>query len=722
MAGKSGWAQESRPRKGVTFFQREHLFTVFLFPYPIEGGSNQTLAQLIPQNEPFSTGSEATVAGEVERLAGRRMTCAESEAASALANGCSVWADGLRPESLAHIALGLAAAKQLRVLFVSPSNDLLEHRQLRLGRRGPCLFARDALKQPAGTQGFTIWATPDSLDSALLGRLFGAQGPHLVVIEEAESCTSDSVSFRPSWSRLGALIKRWSHSRLLISTHSSSSELRKKISEVLQAKQFSVAELPAEATKPGDAIAICESTYLAPSRTPLGSDVRLRVEPDEGQSVAKLIGPLPRPALVLCSTPAQADQVFAELEEEQIPVHRFHSGLSATERSRELVHFALPGRRAVMVAVSAFGPSNGFAGTPNGTPNGDLPEAFGRGYAREDLRSIVHLCAPCSLLQYAQELSLLAPPLHASEAPRLELASVDGDDAMITTESSRSSDVRPTSDFRADRSIEQRPKVALMLFNPSHLALNLALLERKRPTPESLTAVVDQFLCHAANSWIEEKLLAQATGGSGRDASVCLRFLEDAGAIQRQGTQLRTKLDIVGFRQVAKQLGVALLALIQGDEPRLQEVEDYAESRECRSATLSRLFGRQQFNRRTSDEAVSCGHCDICAPGGVMSAHGVADIASVDDSLPFDDEFYDSMRGDEESVLDDEILGGERLGDESLGDEMLEGKAQIVTPLVVTAPAVTKKATRKAPVRRNKRPSPGTSATPAPVTRQRVSS
>ena len=652
------------------------------------------MAQLIPQNEPFSAGSEATVAGEVERLAGRRLTRAEGETVSALVDGRSVWADGLRPESLAHIALGLAAAQHLKVLFVSPSSDLLEHRQLRLGRRGPCLFARDAVKQTVGSQGFVIWATPDSLDSALLGRLFGAQGPNLIVVEEAESCTSDSVSYRASWSRLGSLIKRWHRSSLLISAHSSSSELRKKVSATLHAQQFSTNDLATNttATQRGDAIGIWEFTYLPSSQQATG-DVQLRVERDEGQPVAELIGPLPRPALVLCSTPAQADQVFAELEEEQIPVHRFHSGLSAAERSRELVHFALPGRRAVMVTVSAFGPSNGFAGSQHG----DLPEAFGRGYAREDLRSIVHLCAPCSLSQYAQELTLLAPPLPMIETPRLSLSSDNGNDSDDGDDDGAGS--RRRGEHQSSGDLEQRQKVALMLFNPAHLALNHALLERKRPAPESLGAVVDQFLSHAGDSWIEEKVLAQATGGSARDTNVCLRFLEDAGAVQRQGTQVRTGLDIVGLRQVAEQLGNALLSLIEGDGPRLQEVERYAESTECRAKTLSQMFGRQ-----ADGQTETCGHCDICAPDRLMASNAISDGFRVDDTDSVGQESTDQS---EFSV-------------EESSFETAGGNVPRAIPRASASKAAAKTA-RKSAARRSKKESPDASATLAPVARRRAS-
>src|SRR5690606_9402140 len=101
---------------------------------------------------------------------------------------------------------------------------------------------------------------------------------------------------------------------------------------------------------------------------------------------------------------AEADAVYGALATEQLPVHRFHAGLSQAERASELLQFSLPGRRALMVAASGFFSNSGLFGESQG----DVPENFGPGYTRRDIRSLVHLSAPASVEQYAMELRLLA--------------------------------------------------------------------------------------------------------------------------------------------------------------------------------------------------------------------------------------------------------------------------------------------------------------------------
>lgn len=469
---------------------------------------------------------------------------------------------------MAHIALGCAVGAGKKVLFVSPSRDLLEHRQLRLAPRSTCFFISEAMKRTPGVSGFTVWASPDTLDPARLARVFGAEGPDFIFVEEVASASSQSGTYRPSWSRLNELLKRWKDVPLICAAQGATPSLRKSVGAALGTKSFDRSKLPQRAKKGLRTVLLSESfTKTAPE----GADAlgtRLLVKQDENLNAAEIIAPLPRPALVLCSTPAQADQVFAELEEKQVPVHRFHSALSASERARELVHFALPGRRAVMVAVSGFGPNCGFAGTKSN----ELPDAFGRGYAREDLRSVIHLCAPCSLAQYAQELTLLSPVTALGDGGR-----------------------------------SPRQNVAVMLFSAQHLMLNLALLERLRPAPETLGMLVNQFMGQSSDSWLEEIRLADSIGGSVRDTNNALLFLEDAGAIERSAGRARVLMAGAELKALTESLGQALLELSAGDERRLQEVEDYAVSTECRTATLTKLLGRQ------TDET-NCGACDVCLP------------------------------------------------------------------------------------------------------------
>jgi superfamily II DNA helicase RecQ len=229
-----------------------------------------------------------------------------------------------------------------------------------------------------------------------------------------------------------------------------------------------------------------------------------------------------------------------------------------------------------MVAVSSFGPGTGFAGANSG----GVPEAFGHGYSRQDLRSLVHLCAPCSLEQYAQEVSLLAGG-------------------------------RP----------EGENTVALMLYNPAHLALNLALLNRKRPSPEVLDAVLNRLLAFPANSWIEETDLDDGSGTSPRSISLVLDFLADAKAIERERNRAKTALPVRELKSAVKNLKKAFIALSEGDPGRLEEVESYALSDGCRDVALARILGHDA-------PAEDCGRCDSCAPDALESgieeerAHG----------------------------------------------------------------------------------------------------
>src|SRR5690606_1446012 len=95
-----------------------------------------TLAQSVPEPAPWRAGSPG-FAAEFERLAGRSPTEAECEVACRAQEESVVWANGLLPEGLVHLAAALACGEGKRILFVSPQADLIELRQLRLGTRAP---------------------------------------------------------------------------------------------------------------------------------------------------------------------------------------------------------------------------------------------------------------------------------------------------------------------------------------------------------------------------------------------------------------------------------------------------------------------------------------------------------------------------------------------------------------------------------------------------------
>jgi len=557
-------------------------------------------------------------AAEFERLAQRPPSEAELAIAQRITDGQSVWAEGLRPEALALLSVALTSAEERSVLFVSPSEPLLEDRQHRLGTRGPCETLEDACRGTHQDDGEvkaprTVWAEPQKLDLAHLSRAFGSEGPSTIVVEDAHACGGSSFSYRPSLENLREVLARFPAATLVAQSATNGPHVAKKVSKSLGVKTFST-------------VKTFESSRVTDSS---GQDsLSLRVSSNEQEVLAEIASTLPRPALVLCSTPAQADQVFAELQSAQVPTHRFHSGLSSSERARELVHFSLPGRRAVMVAVSAFGPQSGFAGSESG----GVPDAFGHGYARQDLRSIVHFCAPCSLEQYAQELALLSSSKKnrfkwdrendclESESSEDDISNVsegepedngpalNDEDAGFSEKMSenRASQDRASQD-RASHGRANAPRnVGIMLFDPSHLILNHALLEKKRLSPAMIDAVVGVFLNHSKDAWIGESSFDASTA-SRRGTHLALKFLADAGVVERTGDESRTLVGIRDLKSTATQLKKALSNLIAGDVQRLQFVEDYAQSTTCRAQTFARLLGQQT---PPSD----CGTCDICAP------------------------------------------------------------------------------------------------------------
>jgi superfamily II DNA helicase RecQ len=237
--------------------------------------------------------------------------------------------------------------------------------------------------------------------------------------------------------------------------------------------------------------------------------------------------------------------------------------MSEGDRAKELLHFALPGRRAIMVAVSAFGPEESWYDL-SPSPGSRIPETFGRGYARNDLRSIVHLCAPYSLSQYAQELSLLAAPT-------------------------------------------DEPRTALLHFDPSHLILNSAILERKRPAAALLTGVLAHLLGMAKGKSVSERNVSDALACSPKQVGAIVAYLRDAGALESKPEGLFVALPVAELKRLVEQLRGEMERLSARDPERLQQVEDYATTQNCRVQTLLRAFD-------DSSTTEACGRCDVCLP------------------------------------------------------------------------------------------------------------
>ncbi|HXS19071.1 MAG TPA: hypothetical protein VN764_17855, partial [Polyangiaceae bacterium] len=468
---------------------------------------------------------------------------------------------------------------------------------------------------------------PDELDTALVSRVFGSQGPDYVFVEEIAAASSLHSTYRPSFKKLAPILRRFPGSLLIGSAHASPAHLRQDVARRLERPELGHdSQLWIER-------AVLSSPTLKLRVARLADENSDDLRPEMQPSVSRAIAELPRPALVLCATNAQADAVHQSLLAHQLPVHRYHSGLSDAERARELLQFALPGRRAVMVAVSGLVPGSGFAGDRSA----DLPENFGPGYCRRDLRSLIHLTAPTSLEQYASELKLLEP----GPRPTASVPSADGLGA-----SDRAQDEPDAQEVESDADEEElseqdgserriasvmgsgtagrgeRSSVALLFYHPSQLGLGHELLERKRPRGDEVMSVVNALVKHGAQPCPEQQLCSDGLK-SQRQVHNVLKFLTDAGLIARSPGNLATGAHITittpgQFVDGAHLLCADLEQLRDLDPERLEQVALYAESTTCRQTVLDHLLGRGgaviggEAFASSEASAGNCGVCDVC--------------------------------------------------------------------------------------------------------------
>lgn len=586
------------------------------------------------------TDLESKVPAEFERLANRPWSAVESEVVRAIATGESAWVEGLRPEAFVHLGIAWAEGAGQRVLFITPDAELLVQRQHRLGTRAntTLLAERGPTRLPKGPG--TFLCSAEALLGDALIKSFASAPPDVIFVEQAHAASNDAHEARPSFIRIAQLREKFG-ARLVAGATLSTAHVRT------------------------DALDALVGARLRPQVRVLREELTLTsvrvVESSTERSLADWIAPLPRPALVLCSTPAQADATYAELKREQLPCHRYHAGLSARERATELLQFALPGRRAVLVATSSFGPTSGFAGESDGR----FPEDFGRGYTRSDLRSIVHLGLPSSLEQYGIELGLL----------RRE----------VSTELSR--------DFFPDEPREPESETgapsqsqlshALLLYGSDQRLLVKSLLERKRPCPETLDVVVESLKGQARGGFISEKALVDAVGGAERPVRLVLAFLKDASAIEigmDGGRPAYRAVSLDLLEAVAQGLRQRFRAFETGDQERLDRLFSFLETEGCRVQAFHGAFGElPAFGElhASGEEAAACGLCDHCDPAAAARfAEARADGARFDGSRSFerparrrrapvtarsverevlgDDEF--AAEGDDELLFDDELF------------------------------------------------------------------
>lgn len=561
------------------------------------------LAQRAPT--PLEADLLSIVAGDADRKTGGPFTHTER----------SLWVDGMLADALFQVALAAAVAGA-RVLFVSPLNDQLAFRQLKFGRRVPLLSLKARAKEKIPCGGYIAWSTPEDLEAIFISRAFGVTGPELIFVEEAQCASPLLNAYRPSFKNLERVLNRYPHARVISGASISLPAVRHEVAQLLARPELAV-----ERNFRKEA-ALLDSPHLTlkVNTAILGGDETSPAYLSAqtlSQDLLQLITDMPRPSVILCATVAEADAVYGALATEQLPVHRFHAGLSQAERASELLQFSLPGRRALMVAVSGFFSNSGLFGEAQG----DVPENFGPGYTRRDIRSLVHLSAPASVEQYAMELRLLAAgpsthQVHTSTALDESTCQEDpGEADSISDDSANAKDADANDEVKVlFRETPPAALTALLVYHPAQLAFTIELLEKKRPSPEGLLALA-RALADCGTGWVKEQTLTRHGVESRKQLRVYARFMADAGQIETRSvgghSELRVKSSAAELLQHAKEIAHNLERLQNGHFERLTQVALYAEGSTCRQLTLNMLLGR--IDEQDPRLGSGCGRCDQCA-------------------------------------------------------------------------------------------------------------
>jgi ATP-dependent DNA helicase RecQ len=207
-----------------------------------------------------------------------------------------------------------------------------------------------------------VMTTPETLATEDVADALKKSGVSLVAIDEAHCLSEWGHDFRPAYLRLGARLQALGSPPILALTATATPRVRTGIIRSLRMREPKIV-----ASSP-------HRSNLAFEVLPCEGGVRARV-------LLRLVRRLRRPGIIYCSTRREVDFIYALLRRFQIPCHRYHGGMTATDRNAEQERFMGSGHRSVMVATNAFG----------------------LGIDKPDIRYILHYQMPASLEQYVQE-------------------------------------------------------------------------------------------------------------------------------------------------------------------------------------------------------------------------------------------------------------------------------------------------------------------------------
>jgi len=394
-----------------------------------------------------------------------------------------------------------------------------------------------ALARIARGGALLVLVTPEALANADVQKALRKSGISLFAVEEAHAASDAAFELRPSYAELASTLAAFGKPPVMALARVATAPVVRDISARLALAEPVLVQAP-------------------PVRENLRIVTRLARGEGRQASLVRLVERLEPPGVVLCAAPHEADSVYAALRGAGISAHRYHSGMTPSERASELLNFTLPGTRSVMVAVSAFAPSSGMPGI------GEASTGFGRGAGKPDLRFLVHYQSPASIEQYLRE---------------IERAGLDG-----------------------------APATCVLFYESSHRSLYEVMLAQQRFRATHL-AELGRVLEAAAleDRTLNVESLALATGQSRRTTDRLTALLADAGVITRTGGWVRVAKSASDLIETCRTLGAKLYALRERDAERLAAVGAFAESGECKLGFLSRYLGHTEASDR-------CGRCSAC--------------------------------------------------------------------------------------------------------------
>jgi ATP-dependent DNA helicase RecQ len=433
---------------------------------------------------------------------------------------------------------GAAAQARRPGVLVVPS-ELVGEREARLASRVAVLRIdgslrpaerERALERVRARGASIVLCDPEALEAPEVRDALTRVRVAFVVVEQAQRASSSSPDFDPAFAVLAATLARFSSAPRAVILSAATAPVRRDVERIfsLRSPQFLAAP-------------VCpESVTLQTIQANAGD-----------AALTELVSSLPRPGVLFCATPQDADGAYAALRARRVPAHRYHAAMSAGERGGELIQFTLPGRRAVLVATSAFAPA------PPGAS--ETLRGFGLGFEDRELYFVAHAQAPASLEQYAREIGLAARARAA------------------------------TCVLAHDPGARRRPETELA---------------NSWPAPDEVRACARALTVQSAGGYTTLERLALDAGIGRRAAELAVNSLARAGLVKHASGWVRPRLAGAAMVERASELATSFDEARLAGARRLDALEAYAASKGCLVAFLTDYFGLESRAR--------CGRCSGC--------------------------------------------------------------------------------------------------------------